>query len=151
MLVLFRSQPPGQSWVTALGLIADSALHVELIEGEKGRPAYWTLRRSIKLMDNLTRHVDLTEYRERIDAGYEESQHLFDDLYDTLSEHGFEMAERDVALERTRELRRRFDAQLEYLIDALEAPRGFWGHQIGDKLDLSPARRSTSVEEERPT
>ena len=80
LLTLFRSQQEGQNWITALGLVIDSALHVELTEGGQARSAYWALRRT-------------------------------------------------------------YDAQLEFLIDRLQAPRGFWGHRIGhvhDECRLMP-------------
>ena len=54
MLVLFRSQHPGQSWITALGLVTDAALHAELTQGGQGRSAYWALRRSARLLQVLT-------------------------------------------------------------------------------------------------
>ena len=40
----------------------------------------------------------------------------------------------DQARAETLELRRKYDAQLEFLIDYLMTPRGFWGHAIGCKL-----------------
>jgi hypothetical protein len=136
MLSLFRSQHPGQSWITALGLVTDAALHVEMMEREQGRAAYWMLRRSVRLLQVLTRDADLSEYRARLDAGYEDgNEGVFQELYDALAAHGFTMLPFDEAAERSVELRRSFDAQLEYLIDALEAPRGFWGHVVGHKLD----------------
>ena len=35
--------------------------------------------------------------------------------------------------------RRTFDAQLEFLIDRFDAPRGFWGHKIGHRLEIPGA------------
>lgn len=136
MLVLFRSQHHGQSWITALGLITDAALHVELMEGGQGRSAYWALRRSVRLLQDLTAGTDLSEYRERIDAVYASSEGdaMFRSLYESLTNHGFTMLPYEVARERSRELRRTFDAPLEFLIDQLQAPRGFWGHEIGHRL-----------------
>lgn len=37
----------------------------------------------------------------------------------------------DEAHRHTLEIRTKYDAELEFLIDFLEAPRGFWGHSIG--------------------
>jgi len=53
--------------------------------------------------------------------------------------HGFTMLPFDEALSRSRELRKTFDAQMEFLIDAYQAPRGFWGHEIGHRLDVRNA------------
>ncbi len=139
MLRLFRSQYHGQSWITALGLIADAALHAELTVDGKGRASYWTLRRASRLMQMLTEGIDLTEYRERLDNTYVDPQQMRD-LYALLEEHGFELLPWDEALEHSRALRRTYDAQLEWLIDAFDAPRGFWGHEIGHELEAEHVR-----------
>ncbi len=139
MLVVYRSQHRGQSWITALGLVADAALHLELVRGEEGRASTWTLRRSIRLLDSLTEGRDLSSYRAHFDKAYED-QSGFETLYRAMDAHGFDMLPFDEAWERSRELRRRYDAQLEVLIDTLEAPRGFWGHSIG--LRVLPDRHA---------
>ena len=132
MLSLFRSQHRGQSWITALGLVTDAALHVELTEGGQGRSAYWALRRSVRLLHHLTEGADLSSYRRRIDElAVDDDNVALHELYDALSAHGFPMLPFDEALPHARKLRQTYDAQLEYLIDRLQAPRGFWGHQIG--------------------
>lgn len=135
MLRLFRSKYPGQNWVTALGLIADSALQCQVIEGAAHRAPYWTLRRAVILFDELTKGVDLTEYRARLDRTYLldglDGEQFFATMYQQLSDHGFTLKEREEARAETLELRRLYDAKLEFLIDQLLAPRGFWGHQIG--------------------
>ncbi len=132
MLALFRSQHDGQSWITALGLVTDAALHVELTEGGQGRSAYWALRRSVRLLHHLTEGVDLTEYRERIiQQGVEGGDDQLRVLYEVLEGHGFPLLAFDEAVPHARELRLTYAAELEYLIDRLHAPRGFWGHQIG--------------------
>ncbi len=143
MLRLFRSKYPGQNWVTALGLITDAALQCQLIVGASHRAPYWMLRRSIILFDELTKGVDLSEYRERFDAGYQdaandtEGEQLFRTLYQQLADHGFELHPYEQARRDSVELRRLYDAKLEYLIDELLAPRGFWGHKIGVKAAFS--------------
>ncbi len=137
MLRLFRSKYPGQNWVTALGLITDAALQCQLIVGASHRAPYWMLRRSIILFDELTKGVDLSEYRERFDRSYEEADgvnaQMFQELYQQLLDHGFELHPYEKARAESMELRRLYDAKLEYLIDELLAPRGFWGHKIGVK------------------
>lgn len=142
MLRLFRSKYPGQSWVTALGLVTDAALQCQVIEGANNRAPYWMLRRSIILFDELTRGVDLSEYRAELDATYARfDEHaegeLYTTMYNQLVDHGFTMKPIAEARQETVELRRLYDAKMEYLIDELLAPRGFWGHKIGLKSSLA--------------
>ncbi len=148
MLAKFRSNHIGQNWVTALGLLADSALQCQIIVGARNRAPYWMLRRIIVLFDDLTRGTDLSEYRNRLDLNYGldseqarvsggESDELFAQMYNELGTK-FELIPYDQARDETLELRRKYDAQLEYLIDFLMAPRGFWGHAIGCKLTDGP-------------
>ncbi len=146
MLSLFRSKHQGQNWITALGLLCDAAVQCQIIEGARDRAPYWMLRRSIILFNELTAEVDLSEYRARIDATYAEldtddentgGTNLFRQLYDELEAHGFELVDYETAKAETRILRRMFDAPMEYLIDALLCPRGFWGHSIGHRAGVS--------------
>ena len=57
MLALVRSQHAGQHWITALGLVADAALHMEMCEGSQGKAPYWMIRRSIGLRIKETKEV----------------------------------------------------------------------------------------------
>ncbi len=140
MLRLFRSKHPGQNWVTALGLLCDAALQCQIIAETRDRAPYWLLRRSILLFDELTQGVDLSNYRAELDSTYDEhgdgdGATLFRQLYDTLDDHGFDLVEFDQARASTLALRRLYDAKLEYLIDAMLAPRGFWGHTVGHSVE----------------
>lgn len=148
MLMLFRSKYPGQSWVTALGLIADAALQCQSIVGAEHRAPYWTLRRAVILFDELTKGADLTEHRRRLDETFHsserEGERLFSEMYDQLQAHGFTLRDKEVAREEAVAFRRLYDAKLEYLIDALLTPRGFWGHQIGISANLPGHRRIES-------
>jgi hypothetical protein len=131
MLMLFRSQHRGQNWVTALGLLSDAALQCQMIRGAENRAPYWMFRRSVRLFRMLTEGADLSEYRKRFDEVYTSDQEsLWRDLYLELEAHGFDLLPQHVARVRTLELRREFDARLEFLIDELMAPRGFWGHDV---------------------
>lgn len=150
MLVLFRSQHPGQSWITALGLVTDAALHVEMMDGGEGRSAYWALRRAVRLLHVLTDGADLSAYRTQLDAGYTDDSEQLRSLFDTLEGHGFPMLEYESAVEKSRDLRRTYDAQLEYLIDILQAPRGFWGHEIGHQLLIPNAQTPSERWNGRP-
>ncbi len=148
MLMLFRSQHRGQNWVTALGLLSDAALQCQMIRGAENRAPYWMLRRSIRLFRMLTEGADLSEYRARFDEVYATDQeHLWADLYAELEAHGFELLPIEEARQRTLELRRQFDAPLEFLIDELMAPRGFWGHDValqGEHASLPTIRPDRS-------
>ncbi len=144
MLVLFRSKAPGQHWVTALGLVTDAALHSMIMPGSEGRAPYWMMRRSIRLFQSLTRGVDLSAYEQPADpAGTD----LFRALYDELLAHGFELLPYEQAAAVGAELRSFYAPALEYLIESLLAPRGFWGHEIGHRLDHHPHLDVTEVEE----
>lgn len=72
MLALFRSQHAGQHWVTALGLVTDAALHMEMCEGSQGKAPYWMIRRSTRLLQNMTADFDLSEHRRRLDESYQD-------------------------------------------------------------------------------
>ncbi|MEM7271741.1 MAG: ion channel [Actinomycetota bacterium] len=145
MLRMFRSKHPGQNWITAVGLLCDAALQCQIIVGARDKAPYWVLRRSILLLNELTAEFDLGDYRARLDKTYasadeHQGQELFRQLYETLENHGFELIEFAEARAETLELRRLYDAQLEFLIDAMVAPRGFWGHTIGHRVQTMIGR-----------
>jgi hypothetical protein len=140
MLGLFRSQHPGQHWITALGLVTDAALHVEICVDSESRSAYWMMRRSVRLFQTLTETADLTRYEHERDERYRDDT-MFRELHSTLSERGFDVKPYDEAYAYSRDLRKKYDAELEYLIDLLEAPRGFWGHAIGHRRNDVGASR----------
>lgn len=139
MLVLFRSKDPGQHWATALGLVADAALHLQIVNGCERGPQYWMLRRTIRLFDLVTAGADLGPYRERMDQT--DNRHLFQELYATMLANGFDLIPFEEARAKAGEIRRMYGPQLEYLIDFLLAPRGFWGHAIGHTLEADDLRR----------
>lgn len=135
MLVLFRSQHPGQNWVTGLGLVMDAALHAQLMAGCHTGPSYWLIRRGTRLLQLLTEGADLTEKQAEFDATFaDDDVERFRLLYDRLDAAGFPMLGFDEARSRSLTLRRAYAPQLEFMIDALDAPRGFWGHRIGNPL-----------------
>jgi hypothetical protein len=139
LLQLFRSHDRRQNWVTALGLLSDAALHAQIIVGCTGRTeSYWFLRRSIALFEDLTRGIDLSAYQHHIidpDGRQTDDSQMFADLYEQLGRHGFDLLPYDEALFRTTTLRNRFGPQLEYLIDTLLCPRGFWSPHLDIGLD----------------
>ncbi|MFT6942769.1 MAG: hypothetical protein ACJA2F_000964 [Nitriliruptoraceae bacterium] len=134
LLRFFRSHEPKQHWVTALGLLADAALHTQIVLGAYDGQAYWFMRRAVGVFDELTRDVPqekLAPYyeaamasRAAVEAG--EGRDFFRELYDALDEHGFELVPYDIAREYAAEIRLSFGPKMEFLIDELLAPRGFW-------------------------
>lgn len=145
MLRLFRSKHDGQSWITALGLISDAALHCQLIRETRDREPYWCLRRAIRLFDELTESYDISEYEAAFDAASdpdssESGESQFRALYDQLEAHGFDLIDYDDGVAASIDLRRRYAPALEFLIDHYVAPRGFWGHSIGHRKGQSDAR-----------
>ncbi|MEZ5342691.1 MAG: potassium channel family protein [Acidimicrobiales bacterium] len=132
MLRLFRSHHEGQNWITALGVMCDAALHAQIIVGAKDRDGYWFLRRATVLFQELTNGVDLTAYEVAdAEASASTNQVLFLELYQRLESHGFELIPFEEARAETLHLRAVWSPAMEYLIDALLTPRGFWGHKIG--------------------
>ena len=132
LLRFFRSHDRGQHWVTALGLLADAALHAQIILGAYDGRGYWFLRRVAAVFDEMVRNVPearLAPYRAALpDPGREtgEGARLFRALYDDLEAHGFDLLPYDVAREHAVAVRANYAPQLEFLIDELLAPRGFW-------------------------
>ncbi len=140
LLRFFRSHEPLQHWVTALGLLADAALHSQIILGAYDGRGYWFLRRVSAVFDELTRGVPdelLAPYRrgavppdtargEPTGEAAAVQPDLFRELYAQLEQHGFELVPYDIAVEHAVEVRQSFAPQMEYLIDQLLAPRGFW-------------------------
>ncbi len=97
MLVLFRSKSPGQHWVTALGLVADAALHLHMVRGLERGPQYWMLRRAIMLFDVVTEGTDISSYRAVPESNQQEGSDLFLDLHTSMTAHGFDVLPVDEA------------------------------------------------------
>ena len=139
LLRFFRSHEPQQHWVTALGLLADAALHAQFVLGAYDGNGYWFLRRATAVLDELTAGVPAEELQPYVERHGrrpgEEPGELFNSLYDQLADHGFELVPFDVAVEHARHVRSQWAPQMEWAIDALLAPRGFWcPDQVG--IDL---------------
>jgi hypothetical protein len=123
LLALFRSHDRRQNWVTGLGLLCDAALHAQIIMGATDGHAYWFLRRAEAIFREMTQGVDLTAYQ--LPTTDQPSQ-FFHDLYADLSAHGFRLRPFEEAAAYTRTARASFAPAMEYLIDDLLCPRGFW-------------------------
>lgn len=134
LLRFFRSHEPQQHWVTALGLLADAAIHAQLVLGAYDGNGYWFLRRATAVFEEMTRDAPpdrMAPYVEqandlRAQTESDEGEDLFRALYDQLDDHGFDLLPYDVAKEYARTVRPAFSANMEFLIDQLLAPRGFW-------------------------
>jgi hypothetical protein len=152
MLMLFRSKHAGQNWITALGVISDAALLCQLIEGAEDREPYWCLRRSIRLFEELTEGVDLSDYEDAIvpdvaaevPADGDQSQ-FFEQLHADLVAHGFSVLPVAEARVRTAGLRNLYAPRMEFLIDELAAPRGFWGHVVGHRRETDASLRGPTT------
>jgi hypothetical protein len=143
ILGFFRSHHRNQNWVTALGLLCDAALQAQLILGSTDGNAYWFLRRAEAIFREMTRGVDLAGYRTPIDVTNDgaaiggtidlthdgapaASTDLFRLLYADLEAHGFRLRPFDDAVAYGRQTRATYAPAMEYLIDDLLCPRGFW-------------------------
>lgn len=127
MLPLFRSHDAHQNWVTALGVLCDAAVHAQIIEGASDGSAYWFLRRADNLFRDMTEGVDLTRYVEdHADAVESGEREFFEPLYRELGDHGFDLLPYDEARRHAIEIRAVWAPRMEYLIDYLMCPRGFW-------------------------
>ena len=124
LLVLFRSHDRRQNWVTALGLLCDAALHAQIINGATDGHAYWFLRRAEAIFRETTQGHDLSAYEEAMANG--DNSELFLDLYQRLTDHGFSLRPYEEARAYGRQVRATFGPAMEYLIDDLLCPRGFW-------------------------
>jgi hypothetical protein len=125
LLALFRSHDQRQNWVTGLGLLCDAALHAQIIMGATDGNAYWFLRRAEAIFREMTQGVDLSTYQDDRSAS-DEASPMFRNLYTELTAHGFRLRPFDEAVAYTREARQTFGPAMEYLIDDLLCPRGFW-------------------------
>lgn len=125
LLGLFRSHHRQQNWVTALGLLSDAAVQAQIINGATDGHAYWFLRRAEAIFGEMTRGVDLSDYVVPPAPPGEVSE-VFRELYDDLTAHGFDLRPFDDAVDYVRSTRSAFAPAMEYLIDDLLCPRGFW-------------------------
>jgi hypothetical protein len=124
MLALFRSQHPGQSWITALGVVTDAAtLACAAIPGADRREPYFMYQRGRRaILDIASRlHVPYTSTSSLSREGFEYAWDVFRGL-------GLPLCDREECWERMAVLRAGYGSRLQDLIDFLLAPHGFWGH-----------------------
>ncbi len=142
LLMFFRSHDYRQNWVTGLGLLSDAAMHAQIIKGAADGPSFWFLRRAEAIFVQMTNGADLSKYE--VDGAAEMSERglvLFDEFYSRLEDHGFELYDKETALTYIMEVRQHWAPRMEFLIDFLVAPRGFWpiSSQIPRVVDVASA------------
>jgi len=129
MLALFRSQHPGQSWITALGVVTDSAtLACACIVGAEGREAYYLHSRGRRAVSEIADSFGVP--RSTADQSWLNEEN-FDRAWEVLRGLGLPLRPRADAWQRLQELRAPYGSRLQQLIDHLLAPHGFWGHSSG--------------------
>ena len=133
MLALFRSQHTGQSWVTALGVVTDSAtLVTACVEGAENREPYLLYRRGRRAVLTIADRLHLKE------EGAGPSWLTYDNFeiaWQGLRDLNLPLRDKDEAWLRLQDLRTPYGARLQQLIDYLLAPHGFWGHSAEATLD----------------
>jgi len=132
MLALFRSQHPGQSWVTALGLVTDAAtLTSACVEGAQDREPYFLHRRGRRAILEISDRLHVPE--SPLPASWLNPTN-FDAAWAQLQQLGLPLRDKDDAWADLQTLRGHYTEQLERLIDFLVAPRGFWGHSAEETV-----------------
>jgi hypothetical protein len=146
MLAYFRAQHRGQSWVTALGVVLDSAtLAVACIPGADRRAPMFLYRRGNRLLHHFTARLNVRRVgAEPVDRS------LFRIAYGRLAAGGIVLRDFDEAFARLGALRAAYADELESLIEELLAPRGFWSHTITGRGQGRPTRPAPDDESTTP-
>lgn len=132
MLALFRSQHPGQSWVTALGLVTDAAtMATACLEGAQTREPYFLHRRGRRAILDISRMLHVHAGDPDVAWMNEGNFHI---AWQGLVETGLPLRDKAEAWVELQRLRAGYGDQLERLIDFLVAPRGFWGHSAEETV-----------------
>ena len=126
MLAYFRSQHPGQSWVTALGLVTDAAVTVIVLQGARSGPAFRLYRRAVRTFTVITSLLGVQPKE-----GEFITREMFNRGHELWTDGGFTPPPLGVAFDQMTALRAPYAGRMEALIDHLAAPRGFWGHRLG--------------------
>ena len=142
MLALFRSQHVGQSWVTALGLLTDSAtLASACIEGASSREPYFLSRRGRRAILEISARLHIP----RSDAPVPWLNPAnFDLAWNGLVEAGLPLRDKATAWADL-QARASYGDQLERLIDYLVAPHGFWGHSAEETVVAEVAEAANAA------
>ena len=132
MLALFRSQHPGQSWVTALGVVTDAAtLTSACVPGAQNREPYFLYRRGRRAIVEISSRLHVPTAPTPPSWLVAEN---FELAWRQLAALGIPLRDKDEAWADLQALRATYGDQLERLIDFLVAPRGFWGHSAEETV-----------------
>lgn len=140
MLALFRSQHPGQSWITALGVVTDAAtLTCACVKGAEQREPYFAYRRGRRAVTEIADrlHVSAGEPEDWLTVAN------FDIAWEILLGLGLPLKEKAQAWGDLQALRNSYGNRLQELMDFLVAPRGFWGHSAEETV-IHEVRQSTA-------
>ncbi len=126
MLALFRSQHPGQSWITALGVVTDAAtLACAAIVGAEVREPYFLYRRGRRAVSDIADALHIPQEAADISSLTHENVEV---AWKGLNDLGLELRDKDETWRRLQELRNPYGNRLQQLIEYTLAPHGFWGH-----------------------
>lgn len=143
MLALFRSQHPGQSWVTALGVVTDAAtLTSACVEGAQSREPYFLYRRGRRAIVEISSRLHVPPSPVPIPWLTESN---FELAWAHLVETGLPMRDKAEAWADLRAMRVTYGDQLERLIDFLVAPHGFWGHSAEETVAEEVAQAASEA------
>jgi hypothetical protein len=126
-LMYFRSQNPGQSWLTGLGLIADTATMARVMLDEPPPEVIHLHRRATRALVTLATRLGV-----RPKPGDPITKEMFVGGVEVARSYGLPIGSVDEGFARMHELRAGYVGHLEALIDHLVSPRGFWGHEAAD-------------------
>lgn len=141
MLALFRSQHPGQSWITALGVVTDAAaLACACIDGAEVREPYFLYRRGRRAVGDIAAALYITELAADTSALNREN---VDAAWHGLKELGLEIRDIDDSWRRLRDMKETYGLHLQQIIDYTLAPHGFWGHSA-EATVVEEVARATS-------
>ncbi len=125
MLALFRSQHAGQSWITALGVVTDSAsLACAAIVGADTREPYFLYRRGRRAVLDIANALHIPE---SVDLNPPLREQLAP-AHAGLMQLGLPVRDFDETFARLLALRESYGSRLQDLINYTLAPHGFWGH-----------------------
>jgi hypothetical protein len=149
MLALFRSQHPGQSWVTALGLVTDAAtLTSACVEGAQDREPYFLYRRGRRAILEISSRLHVPSSGGQVTWMSEAN---FDIAWRGLVETGLPLRDKAVAWADVQALRATYGDDLERLIDFLVAPHGFWGHSAEETVAEEVAEAASAARKNAAT
>ena len=122
MLVYFRSQSAGQSWITALAVVLEAAtLACAVVPGADRREPYFVYRRGRQALSAIAGRL-----RAPPGAPRKLDREEFASIYTCLREDQLQLVDLPSAWERFSELHASYASTLQGLLDYLLAPDGFW-------------------------